>query len=419
MTVDVDLANYDPMDRAVQQCPFPHYAALRAATPVFHHPQTGLYFVSRLDTIKAVLRDTETFSSRFSNAPTTGSPAVRAALTELADQGVPRVETMLTLDPPMHTRYRKLVNKAFSARRIAELEPTVRALTTELIDDFPQQGRLDFMNRFAVPLPVRVIAHMLNMPDGMEAEIKQWSDDAVAALGVNISDERRIEAATGTLEFQRFWLGLIADRRRAPQDDIVTDLAGSDLEELDGTVRPLTDAEIISIIAQLMVAGNETTTKLFTEGMRLLIENPAEWNRIRADAARVPAMVEEALRLSSPNQGLFRVVTRDTELEGVPLAKGSRLWVMFGSANRDERTYPDPDRFDPDRVGLKEHVAFGFGAHFCIGAPLSRLEARVGFEELSRRLSSVAFAPGNSFEYEPSYILRGLKSLDLDIVRSS
>jgi cytochrome P450 len=166
-----------------------------------------------------------------------------------------------------------------------------------------------------------------------------------------------------------------------------------------------------------MVAGNETTTKLFTEGMKLLLEHPAWWQRITQDPSLIPAVIEEVLRMASPNQGLFRVVTRPTELEGVQLNKGDRLWVMFGAANRDERFFNDAEHFNPERDNLSQHIAFGFGAHFCIGAPLSRLEARVGFEALAERLESVEFAPGNTFEYEPSYILRGLKNLDLNVRR--
>ena len=191
----------------------------------------------------------------------------------------------------------------------------------------------------------------------------------------------------------------------------------STFEDVDGSTRCLNDAEVFSIVQQLMVAGNETTTKLFTECMKLLLDHPQWWQRITADPALIPSVVEEALRMASPNQGLFRVVTRDTELEGVQLKKGDRLWVMFGAANRDERFFEDAEQFDPERDNLSQHIAFGFGAHFCIGAPLSRLEARIGFEALAERLEAVEFAPTNTFEYEPSYILRGLQNLDLNVRR--
>lgn len=412
----IDLATYDPMEPAVQQCPFPHYAALRREAPIYLHPKTGMYFISRLDTVSEVLRDTETYSSKMSNRGTVGSPETMARVAEIAASGWPGIGTMLTIDPPAHTRYRKLVSRAFSARRIAALEPRVREVTSELIDAFPASGTIDFHRDFAVALPVRVIRFALNMDPTVEAKIKGWSDDAVAALGVRLTDERRIEAIAGVVECQHYWHGEYERRLAAPGDDILSDLAHADFDDPDtGETRKLEFAEIFSIIQQLMVAGNETTTKLLNETIKLLLENPSWWDRMVADPSIIPAIVEEGLRMSSPNQGLFRTVTRDTELEGVALAKGSTLWVMFGSANRDERTFAEPDAFDPERDNLKEHVAFGKGHHFCIGAPLSRLEGRVAFEELGRRLASVGFAPGNTFTYEPSFILRGLAALDLTV----
>jgi cytochrome P450 len=172
---------------------------------------------------------------------------------------------------------------------------------------------------------------------------------------------------------------------------------------------------MISIIQQIMVAGNEATTKGITEIMKLLVENPDEWKRVRQDPSRIPAMTEEGLRLASPNQGLFRICTKDTEVAGTVIPKGSMLWVMFGSANRDESVFPDPDRFDATRRNLNDSFAFGRGAHFCIGAPLARLEIQVLFEELTKRIESARFAPGTTLEYEPSFILRGLKALEIEI----
>ncbi|MUH52841.1 MAG: cytochrome P450, partial [Actinobacteria bacterium] len=352
----IDLTNYDPMDRDVQQCPFAHYAALREQGPLFRHEQTGMYFVSRLDTMRVVLRDTDTFSSKFSSAGTAPPAEVMAQLSDITRQGVRRVDTMLTIDPPAHTRYRKTVAAAFNVRRIQALAPRIRELADELIDAFPLDGPVDYMHAFAIPLPVRVISHMLNVPPEREADIKRWSDDAVAALGARLTPERILEAARGVLDSQLFFLAQFADRRENPRDDFLTDLVGASFEDADGTIRQLDDAEMFSIVQQLMVAGNETTTKLFTEGMKLLLENPPWWHRITNDASLIPAVVEESLRMASPNQGLFRVVTRPTVLEGIQLNKGDRLWVMFGAANRDERFFDHPEQFDPERDNLSQHI---------------------------------------------------------------
>ena len=422
-TSEIDLSTYDPMDPAVQQCPFDHYAAVRDHGPIFHHQGTGMYFAARHDVVNQILRDTKTFSSVGSNKKTVGSDAVMQAVAEIAAQGWPRAETMLTRNPPHQTRYRKLVSRAFSARRIATLEDKVREITVDLIDAFPESGPIDFHRDFAVLLPVRVIHHALNMAPEVEDKIKIWSDASNVALGANPSDEDRIAAAHAALEGQRYWHDEYQDRLVNPVDDILSEMAHADFDDPDtpdGETRKLTFPEVYSVIKQLMVAGNETTTKFLNETMRLLIETPSQWEALAADPeATIANLVEEGLRMSSPNQGLFRFVTEDTEIGGTQIPKGSTVWLIFSSANRDESLYADSDVFDLSRENLREHLAFGKGHHFCIGAPLSRLEGRVAFEELAKRVHLPAFAEGNTFEYEPSFIMRGLTQLDLVIEKTT
>lgn len=413
----IDITTFNPFDPATLQCPFPHYAQMRQEQPVLKVDGLGIHMVTRHDLVMQVLRDPQTFSSVFGGTGMPVSPDVRKRFEEVFAQGYPRVSTMLTADQPEHTRYRRLVSRAFHPKVIAEMEPVIRSITTRLIDSWIDSGRIEFVRDFAVPLPVEVIARALNVPDSRLADFKRWSDDSIAGIGTNISIDERIRAEYGVNEFQHYFAEQLEDRRLHPRDDILTNLLNARIEDDDREVddkRPLDVPEMLSIIQQLLVAGNETTTKMLTEMIRLLVENPGEWDKVKADPSRVERVVEETLRLSTPTQGMWRIVTVDTELGGVTLHKGDRIVIVFSSANRDEKLYGDPDNFDPDRDNLRDHLAFGKGIHFCLGANLSRLEGKVALEELSRRLDTISLPDSNTFEYYPSFMLRGLTKLDLE-----
>ena len=262
-------------------------------------------------------------------------------------------------------------------------------------------------------MPVQVIAHVLNLPEERGADIKRWSDDATSSIGADVSDARRLEAQRGMLELQHFMHEQFELRRHEPRDDILTTLVQSELpvDGDDGATRPLNEPELLGILQQLIGAGNETTTKLINEMVRLLGEHHDEWWTTKADASRIPAVVEETLRLASPTQAIYRVAATDTELDGVAIPAGARLALVYGAANRDPSVFPDPDRFDPGRPNVRDHLAFGLGVHFCIGAPLSRLETAITLEGLTARWHDFALDAANTFEYEPSFMLRGLKDL--------
>jgi cytochrome P450 len=415
-----ELDQLNPFDPAVLQCPFPHYAAMRDEAPVIFLRNVGMWFVTRYDLVLEVAKDHKTYSNLFGGAsmplPAGDAEKLRAAM----EEGYPRVSTMLTADQPEHTRYRRLVSKAFSARAIADLEPEIRRITTMLIDRWIDSGRVEFVSEFAVGLPVRVIARALNVPDDRLDDFKRWSDDSIAGIGTNITVDERVEAERGVNEFQHYFAAELDKRRLEPQDDLLTQLLNARVDDEDAEVtdrRPLDVPEMLSIIQQLLVAGNETTTKMLTEMMKLLAEHPDQWAKLKADPSRVPAVVEETLRLATPTQGMFRIVTRDVELGGVPIPAGARLVIVYSSANRDEAIFgADPDGFDPDRPSLGEHLAFGKGIHFCVGASLSRLEGRIALAELVQRIESFTLADANDFEVFPSFLLRGLKRLELDIV---
>ncbi len=414
-----DLADFNPFDSATLQCPFPHYAQMREEQPVMLIESLGIYLVTRHDLVLGILRDPATYSSMFGGASMPLPADARAKMSAVMADGYPRVPTMLTADMPDHTRYRRLVSKAFTPKVIAELEPVIRAIAIKLIDSWIDSGSIEFVEQFGVPLPVEVIAHALNVPESRMADFKRWSDDSIAGIGTNVTLEKRLEAEKGVNEYQHYFAAEFEKRKTEPQDDLLTALLQARIDDDDPEVtdkRPLGMAEMLSIVQQLLVAGNETTTKLLTETMRLLANNPDQWQLLRQDPTRAANVIEEALRLSTPTQGMFRISTRDHELEGVHIPKGARLVIVFASANRDEAIYDDADDFNPDRDSLREHLAFGKGIHFCLGAALSRLEGKVALEELVRRLDSFTLADSNTFEYFPSFLLRGLARLDVDIV---
>jgi cytochrome P450 len=323
---------------------------------------------------------------------------------------------MLTEDPPVHTRYRKLVSKAFTPKMVSSLEPRVRALCENLVNGWKGEKRVDFNRDFGVPLPVTTVAYILGVPDDHQSDFKRWADQSVAAIGRTINDEDRLASQRTIVEQQRWFADQIELRRDDPSDDFLSNLLNARLteeDEIEGD--PLSMGEMLSIIRQIQVAGSETTTSLMADAMVRLSHRPEIWEKMKEDPTLIQAVVEEVLRLSSPNQGLFRIATRDAEIRGVTIPKGSAVWAMFGSANRDERVFPNPNEFDPDRKNLHAHLALGKGVHYCLGAALARLEARVGLEALCQRIDSFSVVDEASLRYSPSFILRGLEGLKLDV----
>lgn len=414
---------FDATDDAVVQCPYPHYREMRDHTPVLELDGADLgrrgervFAVSRHEDVKRILHDTKTFSSRFGGASAKPSPELLTRLREVMADGWPGVSTLLTEDPPSHTRYRRLVSMAFTPRRVARLEPALRQICSDLVDDFDSAPRVDFTNKFAVPLPIAAVATILEIPDTRRQDFKRWADSSVAAIGRAISDDERVAAERDIVEQQHYFVGELDQRRAQPRDDFLTDLLNAELapdDEVDGG--PLNTSEMLSIIRQIQVAGSETTASLLADLIVQLAEHPDEWRRLQVDPSRAPKVVEEGLRWASPNQGLFRIVMADTEIAGTLIPQGSSVWVMYGSADHDDRVFDDPEDFNPDRERLNSHIAFGHGIHFCLGAALARLEAVTALKVLADRLDTISVVEPESLRYGSSFILRGLEHVDLDV----
>ena len=370
------LVDYNPFDPAVIVDPVDYNALLRAEAPVHRDPHTGIFQIASYETVVDAVKQPEIFSNRFAVALGGGTGAVDPEVAAIAKQGWPAVDTMLTADPPEQKRFRSLVNKAFTPRRVNDLTPKMETLCDELIDAFAVDGAVELRSQFAVPLPLTVIAEQLGVPREDLPRFKAWSDGFVAQLGQMADHEGRIAAAKLILEFQEYF------------------------------------AEILQ---QRLVAGNETTASAITEGMRLLATHPEERVRVEADPELIPNLVEEVLRLATPTSTMWRVVTSDTKLGGVEIPGGSIAMLRFASANRDESVFAEPERFDVGRANAGDHVSFGLGIHFCLGAQLARKEMQTAFRKLLERLPNARLSEAHGEPIvAPNILLRGLTELHLE-----
>jgi cholest-4-en-3-one 26-monooxygenase len=370
--------------------PFPQYARLRDEAPVAWNDTTGFWAVSRWDDVMAVSTDPETFCSG------------RGILVMEIGASYDSPPTMMHTDPPEHTVYRKLVQPGFAPGRMRALEADVRRRAKPLVDEIEPGRPVDFVEAVAVPFPLYIISALLGMPDEDWQRFFEWSE-AVIPGATDWTEEKR---AALQADMHETLLATTVERRADPRDDLISVLAHV---EIDG--RRLSDAELTMFLVQLLVAGNETTRNMISGGLVALADRPADWERLRRDRALVPTAVEEMLRWTSPVVSFMRTATHDTELSGQAIREGEPVLMLYASANRDERQFgPTADRFDIGR-DPNHHVAFGFGAHFCIGATLARIEARVLLEELLDRFDAVE--PAGDVERSSSAVIAGVKRAPL------
>ncbi|MBD3734501.1 MAG: cytochrome P450 [Sphingopyxis sp.] len=377
----------------------------------------GMFLVLSYDLCSQATGDVETFSNNFQGT-LSGAMAEDGDVSAILAEGWPQVDTLLTADPPVHTRFRKLVNLAFAMKRVAAIEEDMRGVVIELIEKMAAKGEADFVRDFGIPLPVAMIASQIGMTGDDLDKVKRWSDAFVDRLGRMIPKERELECAREVVEFQHFVKAKIDERRANRTDDLLSDLVYA---EVDGE-RPLEDAEILSIMQQLMVAGNETTTSALAGGLLQLIENPDQMAKAVAAADEgneraIINLVEEVLRTESPTAGMWRMVLKETELGGVKIPKGAMVQLRYAAANRDPAKYPDPDRFDIERANARSHLAFGKGIHMCVGNMLSRKEMAVAYTELLTRLADFRVADGHVPSWPPNMLLRGLTTLPITFRR--
>jgi cytochrome P450 len=391
---------FNPLDPATRRDPFPLYERGRREHPIYFHAglPRRVYSVFRYADVQAILRDWETWSSQF-------PPSI------LPDTEEAPAASMLGSDPPRHTRLRSLVNKAFTPRIVQRLEPRMHEIAEGLVDAAVAAGEVDLVQALTYPLPVTIIAEIIGVPPQDRARLKVWSDQAVTALGTGFfgdMDPQRVEQRMQLLrEMRAYFVPLAEERRRHPREDLLTGLVQA---EHEGS--RLDHAEMLSLLTLLLVAGNETTTTLIGNAVLELLAHPGEEKRLRDDLSLLPRAVDEVLRFASPVQFDPRRAARRVELHGVTLEPDEFVLCWLGSANRDAELFERPDSFDVGRE-RNPHLAFGFGTHYCLGANLARLEARVALQALLARTRRFERVGSDPLPLHASPVFRAVTSLPL------
>jgi cytochrome P450 len=404
------------MSPEVQNCPWTFYQHLHSRCPVYRMPETGFFVVTRWDDCRTVLADTETFSSDANISKGLSAERSRQRQQMLSDRGWGHQSVLHRADPPEHTRYRKMVNRVFSPRRVRDLVPDIEQVTNDLIDAFVDRGECEFFSEFAQPLPGTVIAEQLGLDRSEIVKFKRWGDAMLAPASRVLSEEELIRCVELELEAQHHFARVFEARRAEPRDDIMSALVHVH-EEIDGEVE-LTMNELQDFMYQFITGGFETITSGLAHAMWLLVRHPDELARLRADRSLMKGFVEEALRIESPVQGQARIATRDAEIRGVPIPAGSIIDVRFGAANHDAAEFPEPDRFDITRANAGNHIAFGNGTHYCIGAPLARTEMQIAFTILLDRLADLELArPLPSPEHHPTLFYLSMRELPITFTK--
>jgi cytochrome P450 len=375
--------------------PYPAYAQLRGQAPLLHEPRSDLWLVFDYEGVKRVLTDHEAFSSLV--APPSSQTA----------------QWLIFSDPPRHTKLRALLLRAFTPRAVAGLEPLIRTLSHELLEPALARGELDLVADFALPLPLMVIAGMFGAPVTDLPRFRHWSDViltlGLSALGGEEAERAQREFRAVTAEMNTYLQALSEQRRRVPREDLLTRLVEA---EVDG--ERLTDEELLGFFQLLLVAGHETTTNLLSNAVLCFLEHPEQLARLRAAPELLPSAIEEVLRYRSPVQAMWRVTRREVALHGQVIPPGRLVMPMIGSANRDPGVFPAADRFDITRAP-NPHLAFGHGLHFCIGAPLARLEARVALPLFLERVKDFALASDAPWEPRQAIHVLGPARLPLRV----
>ena len=389
---------YNPLSDAMVRDPYPVYAKLRERSPVHYSRLSDAVLLSRYKDVDAILRN----HARF-----TVNPDLRKSR-KARYKPTPEERSILFIDPPDHTRLRSLVNKAFTRSAINALEPRIREIMVGLLNGIREPDGFDLMQTVAIPLPVIVIAEMLGIPQEDRAQFRVWSDQRARLLEPMLTRSERKTAAEASKQLSQYFLSIIKSRQGEPRDDILTRLVQA--EEQGDT---LSETEMLNMLRLLLIAGNETTTNLIGNGMLALLRHPDQLQTLRDDPGLIPAAVDELLRYDSPVQMTLRCAVEDCDINGMAVRAGQDVILLGGSANRDPAAFENPDQLDFSRP-KQDHISFGRGIHYCLGAGLARIEGRIAFEMLLERFGSLRLLTDRP-EFRYSIVLRGLTSLPVGV----
>ena len=376
--------------------PFSLYQVMRQSHPLYHDPKRGSWNVFRYDDVQRVLSEYETFSSQFMKKP---------RLSLLPTQ--PFAAAIISTDPPRHRQLRALVTQAFTPRAVEALAVRISDIVQEHLERVAPAGRMDIIEDLAYPLPVIVIAELLGIPSQDRAKFKKWSDHAVQSANFGSDVDFKKFMTPSMIEMGKYFMRIIEKRQKVPSDDLISGLLNASIEG-----EHLSQIELLGFCVLLLVAGNETTTNLIGNAMLSFAERPDAWESLRSRPELIPTAIEETLRYRSPVQAMFRMTTRPVELHGQVIPAQASMIAWIGAANHDEDQFPQPETFDLSRTPNR-HIAFGHGIHFCLGAPLARLEARIALTAMLDRFQSFSLAPGAAVERHPSLIVYGLNCLPI------